>query len=168
MPPTLGTAMRCITSEPVPPPNQLDEVCAKQLEWLKELAPRAKRMLALSSGQAAAEEDVRSGIRTAARTYGVTLIDALADTPGKLAEAAALCASERCDALLVMLDPTLSSFREEVIAMAARLRIPAAYPGCISRLRIRVWSMPMRAGYLPSPPMPTTWPGVRRPTWTRS
>jgi putative ABC transport system substrate-binding protein len=108
--------------------NQLDEVSAKQLALLKELAPRARRVLVLSSGHSAAEADVRAGARTAARTYGMTLIDALADTPDKLAQVAARCASERCEALLVLLDPNLINFRLEVIALAARLRIPAAYP----------------------------------------
>ena len=109
--------------------NQLDEVSAKQLEMLKEIAPRVRRVLALSSGQSAAEEDVRSGVRAAAKAYGLTVIDALADTPDKLVQVAARCVSEQCDALLVLLDPTLGNFKAEVIAMAARLRIPAAYPG---------------------------------------
>jgi ABC-type uncharacterized transport system substrate-binding protein len=108
--------------------NQLDELSAKQLELLKEIAPSAKRVMTLSSGLGAAEPDVREGSRTAAKAYGMTLIEALADSPAKLAQVSAVCERERCEALVVLLDPNVQSFRSEVIAMAARLRIPAAYP----------------------------------------
>lgn len=108
--------------------NQLDELSAKQLEILKEFAPQAKRVMTLSSGLGAAEPDVRQGSRSAASAYRMTLIEALADSPAKLAQAAEACARERCEALVVLLDPSLPSFRSEIIAMAARLRIPAVYP----------------------------------------
>ena len=108
--------------------NQLNEVSAKQLQLLKDFAPRVKRVMALSSGLGAAEDAVRDGSRAAAKANGITLIEALADTPEKLGQLSALCIRERCEGLLVLLDPNLSNFRTEVIAMAVRLHIPAAYP----------------------------------------
>jgi putative tryptophan/tyrosine transport system substrate-binding protein len=108
--------------------NQLDELSAKQLEFLRELAPHARRVMTLSSGLGAAEPDVRQGSRSAANAYRMTLIEALADSPARLAQVAQACERERCEALVVLLDPNLQSFRSEVIAMAARLRIPAVYP----------------------------------------
>lgn len=108
--------------------NQLDELAAKQLELLREIAPNAKRVMTLSSGLGAAEPDVRGGSRIAAKTYGMTLIEALADSAAKLTQVSAVCERERCDALVVLLDPNVSSFRTEVAAMAAGLRIPAVYP----------------------------------------
>lgn len=108
--------------------NQLDELSAKQLEFLKEIAPNAKRVMTLSSGLGAAEPDVRQGSRSAAGAYRMTLLEALADNPAKLAQVAETCARERCEALVVLLDANVQSFRSEVIAMAARLRIPAIYP----------------------------------------
>jgi len=39
--------------------NQLDELAAKQVEFLKEIAPQARRVMTLSSGLGAAEPDVR-------------------------------------------------------------------------------------------------------------
>ncbi len=108
--------------------NQLDELAAKQVELLRQVAPGARRVLALSSGLGAAEPDVRQGSRAAARAYGLTLFEAFADAPAKLAQAADLCERERCEALIVLLDPNLQSFRTEVIALAARLRTPAVYP----------------------------------------
>jgi len=107
--------------------NQLNELAGKQLEFLAEIAPRAKRVLALSSGLAASEKELRAGARAAADVLGITLVEAFADRPEKLAAVEASCERERCDALLVMVDPNLVNFRFEVIAMAARLRVPAAY-----------------------------------------
>lgn len=54
--------------------NQLDELAAKQLEFLKEIAPQARRVLTLSSGLGAAEPDVRQGLRAAAKAHGIRLI----------------------------------------------------------------------------------------------
>ena len=108
--------------------NQLDELAAKQLEFLREIAPNAKRVMTLSSGLGAAEPDVRQGSRAAATAYGMTLIEAWADMPAKLAQVSALCERERCEGLVVLLDPSVQSFRAEVITMAAKLRIPAVYP----------------------------------------
>ena len=108
--------------------NQLDELSAKQFEFLKEIVPNAKRVMTLSSGLGAAEPDVREGSRTAAKIYGITLIEALADSPAKLAQVSTVYERERCEALVVLLDPNVSSFRSEVIAMAASLRIPSVYP----------------------------------------
>lgn len=108
--------------------NQLDELSSKQLELLRELAPNSRRVMTLSSGLGAAEPDVREGSRAAARAYGISLTEAFADGPAKMAHVAATCERERCQALIVLLDPNLQSFRPDILAMARRLRIPAAYP----------------------------------------
>lgn len=108
--------------------NQLNELSAKQLEFLIEIAPDSKRVMTLSSGLGAAEPDVREGSRSAARALGITLIEALADSPARLAQASRVCERERCQALVVLLDPNVSSFRSEIIAIATRLRIPSVYP----------------------------------------
>jgi putative ABC transport system substrate-binding protein len=108
--------------------NQLDELASKQVELLRELAPGARRVMALSSGLGAAEPDVRAGSRAAAKAYGMSLVEAFADSPAKVAAMADLYARERCEALLVLLDPNLSSFRSELLSLASRLRTPAAYP----------------------------------------
>ena len=107
--------------------NQGDELTGKLFELIKDIAPRAKRVMALSSGQGVAEPDVRSASRVAAKAYGMTLIEALADSPEKIQQLAGLCERERCEALVVLLDPYLSGRRTEVVALAAKLRLPAAY-----------------------------------------
>ena len=107
--------------------NQGDELTQKHFEMLKEIAPRAKRIMTLSSGQGVAEPDVRSGSRAAAKAYGMTLIEAWADSPEKIGQMSALCERERCEGLVVLLDPYFISRRTDVIALAAKLRIPAVY-----------------------------------------
>jgi putative ABC transport system substrate-binding protein len=108
--------------------NQLDELSSKQLELLRELAPNARRVMALSSWLGAAEADVREGSRSAAKAYGISLIEAFADTPARMAQVSAMCEREKCQALVVLLDPNLQGFRSDILAMAWRSRIPAAYP----------------------------------------
>ena len=107
--------------------SQGDELTQKLFELLKEIAPRAKRIMALSSAQGVAEPDVRSASRAAAKTYGMTLIEAWADSPEKIRQMATLCERERCEGLVVLLDPYYSSRRADLIALAAKLRIPAVY-----------------------------------------
>ena len=73
--------------------------------------------------------DVRSESRAAAKAYGMTLIEARADSVEKIRQLSALCARERCEALVVLLDPTLTGWRTDVVALAAKLRLPAVYAG---------------------------------------
>jgi len=105
--------------------NHGDELTAKLFELLQQLAPRAKRVLALSSGLGASEHDVRAGARTAANAYGLTLIEAFAESAWQLPAVEERCARERCEAVVSLLHPNLFSFRRDVVALAARLRIPA-------------------------------------------
>jgi putative ABC transport system substrate-binding protein len=45
-----------------------------------------------------------------------------------MAHVAAMCEREKCEALVVLLDPNLQGFRPDILALAGRARIPAAYP----------------------------------------
>jgi putative tryptophan/tyrosine transport system substrate-binding protein len=107
--------------------NQGDELTTKLFELLKEIAPSAKRVIALSSGLAAAEAEVRADARKAAQAYGMTLIEAFATSSAQLGALEQRCTRERCEALVVLLDPNLTTFRADVIALAARLKLPSAY-----------------------------------------
>jgi putative ABC transport system substrate-binding protein len=109
--------------------NQGDELTVKHFELLREVAPRAKRVVTLSSGLGSVEAEVRTDSRSGAKRYGMELIEALADAPEKLSALSARCQRERCEALVVLLDPNVFNFRREIVAFAAKLRIPAIYPG---------------------------------------
>jgi putative ABC transport system substrate-binding protein len=107
--------------------NQGDELTGKLFQLLQEIAPGAKRVLALSSGLGAIEQDIRAESRTAAKAYGMTLIEASAQSASQLEPLAERCARERCEALVSLADPNLNSFRGGVTALAASLRVPAVY-----------------------------------------
>ena len=109
--------------------NQGDELTQKLFELLREIAPRANRVMVLSSGQAVVEPNTRSASRAAAKGYAMTLIEAWADSTEKIRQVPALCARERCEALVVLLDPYFTSQRTEVVALATKLRVPAIYAG---------------------------------------
>jgi putative ABC transport system substrate-binding protein len=107
--------------------NLSDELTAKLFELMHEIAPRARRVIALSSGRGVVEAEVRAQSRAAARSLGMTLIEAVAESSSQLTGIAERCARENCEALVSLPDPTLSSFPGAVTALAAALRIPAVY-----------------------------------------
>lgn len=107
--------------------NQGEELTAKLFQLLKEIAPRTRRVLALTSGLGAIEQDIRAEARAAAQTYGPTLIEAIAASPSELTPLIERCVREHCEALVSLADPYLNSFRGNVTALAASLRVPAVY-----------------------------------------
>jgi putative tryptophan/tyrosine transport system substrate-binding protein len=109
--------------------NQGDELPTKLFQLLREVAPRARRVLVLSSGQAVVEPDTRAAARAAAETYGLALVEAYARTADELPAAMERCRRERCEAMVTLLDTNFSSFPEQVVNIAAQLRIPAVYYG---------------------------------------
>jgi len=111
--------------------SQGDELTAKLFELLQQLAPQARRVVALSSGLGAVEGDIRRSARATAKREGLTLIEALAESAEQLPQLAERCRLERCEALVVLLDPNLASLRTELAGLAATLRIPAVYPSSL-------------------------------------
>jgi putative ABC transport system substrate-binding protein len=107
--------------------NQGEELTQKHFELLNEVAPRAKRVLTLSSGQSVVEPDIRSQSRAAARIYGMTLIEAWADTAGKVRQLEGHCVKEHCEAMVILLDPTIASLPAELGELATRLKIPSVF-----------------------------------------
>jgi putative ABC transport system substrate-binding protein len=108
--------------------HQADDLTRKLFELLAEMAPRVKRVMVLSSGRALVEADTRRGSRAAAAALGMTLIEAWADSPDDLRRLPDRCQRERCEALVVLIDPNLFTHRAEVVSLAAKLRLPAIYP----------------------------------------
>lgn len=108
--------------------NQGDDLTQKHFELLRELAPRAERVMAVSSGQGMVEADVRGASRAAARALGITLIEAWVHSPEEIDQLPDRCGRERCDALVVLLDPNLVQHRANLISAMARMKLPAVYP----------------------------------------
>ncbi len=105
--------------------NQSAEFTPKLLELLRDVAPRAERVVALSSGRGLIEVEVRELSRIAAKTLGMTLIEAVANSPEEIEQLAARCERERCEAVVTLPDPTLPGrLAEPLAALLARLRLP--------------------------------------------
>lgn len=108
--------------------NQGDDLTQKLFQLLRELAPEARRVMAVSSGHGLVEADVRRAARTAAASLDMTLIDAWAATPAEIPRLADLCRREGCSAIIALLDPTLLDHRAQLADVANALRLPAVYP----------------------------------------
>jgi putative ABC transport system substrate-binding protein len=106
---------------------QQTDVAGKRLGLLRDLAPKSSVIAMLInpiSPNAAPEiEDVHA----AAQAMGLQVKMFNASTPNELNAAFVAIDGEHPDALLVGSDPFLVNRREELVALATRLGIPAAY-----------------------------------------
>lgn len=107
--------------------NQGDDLTQKHFELLAEIAPRAKRVLTVSSGHALIEADGRAKSRAAAKAYGMTLIEVWVDDAQKVRQLNERCAREHCEAMVLLLDPSLASLRSDFVALASALKMPSVF-----------------------------------------
>jgi ABC-type uncharacterized transport system substrate-binding protein len=97
----------------------------KRLELLKETIPRATRIAMLVAGPSSGQAQVMEA-EQAARHLGVKLV--VVEAPGRDYERAfATMKGEHADALFVGASPVLNADRAQLIALAARYRLPAIY-----------------------------------------
>jgi putative ABC transport system substrate-binding protein len=104
------------------------EVVAKRLALLHELVPKALHVAVLlnpTSGPNA--ETTLLGVSEAARTIGLQIRVLNASTSREIDAAFATLERERPDALFVAPEPFLTSRRVQIVTLAARERIVAAY-----------------------------------------
>jgi putative tryptophan/tyrosine transport system substrate-binding protein len=100
----------------------------KRLELLRELAPKAAVIAMLVNPFSPdAVPEIRD-VQATAQAIGLQLRMYNASTPNELNSALAAVAEQRPDALLVGSDPFFLVIREELVALVARLAIPAIYP----------------------------------------
>jgi putative ABC transport system substrate-binding protein len=107
----------------------LREVTAKRLGLLHELVPKAVRVAVLvnPAGSSADEVTLRD-VQEAARAIGLQIQVLNATTIGEIDAGFASLAHDRPDALFVSADGFLLARRMQIATLAARDRIPAAYP----------------------------------------
>src|SRR5438132_3620966 len=103
------------------------EIVAKQLELLKEIVPKIRRVAILSNPANAYHQLAITEVNVAARSLGVQLQLLEARGPNEFDGAFAAMATERVGALLVLSDAIFSSHRTRLADLAARSRLPAAY-----------------------------------------
>ena len=105
------------------------EVLVKRLGLLHELVPKAVRVAVLvNPANAATTEATLREVQEAARVIGLQINVLNASTSREIDAAFAILARERPDALFVAGDALFGSRRVQFATLAARDRIPTAYP----------------------------------------
>jgi putative tryptophan/tyrosine transport system substrate-binding protein len=105
------------------------EVDAKRLGLLHELVPTAVRVAVLVNPGAPTAETTLRAVQEAARLIGLQINVLNASTSRDIDAAFATLARKRADALLVAGDTFFGGRRVQIVTLAARERIPAAYAG---------------------------------------
>jgi putative ABC transport system substrate-binding protein len=101
---------------------------AKRLELLRELAPRAAAIGFLTNPRNLISERDTADLLEAAGNVGQQTTVLNATTADELDTAFATAAGHHVGALLVDVDNLFNSRREQIVALAARHRIPTNYP----------------------------------------
>jgi putative tryptophan/tyrosine transport system substrate-binding protein len=105
------------------------ELTAKRLELLRELVPAVTRVAVLLNPAGPAPETTLRDVETAARAMGLQIQVLNAGTSREINTAFAGFVRERPDALFVGPDPFFISRRVQLVHLASRHAVPAAYTG---------------------------------------
>src|SRR5262245_41204391 len=106
------------------------ELAAKRLEILRELVPRAARAaLLVNPANVRQTESTLRDVEPAARAIGLQVQVHNANTSGEIDAAFAAFERERPNALFVASSAYFTSRRVQLVQLAARHAIPAAYAG---------------------------------------
>jgi putative ABC transport system substrate-binding protein len=105
----------------------LSDLGAKRLELLRQLVPNAAVIGMLVNPNFPDAESQTKDVKEAARTLGQQVHVVNADSEGDFNRAFATFIELKADALLITLDAFFLSRREQLVALAARHKIPAMY-----------------------------------------
>ena len=103
------------------------DLTAKRLELLRDLVPAATRVAVLANPAGPAPEAMLRDVETAARAMGLQVQVLNAGTSQEINAAFASFVRERPDALFVGPDPFFVSRRVQLVHLASRHAVPAAY-----------------------------------------
>jgi putative tryptophan/tyrosine transport system substrate-binding protein len=103
------------------------EIVGKQLELLKEIAPRVPRVALLGNPANASYQGGIEAARRAAQALGIRLAVLDARGPDDFGQTFAAMTSDRVGALLVSTDGMFILYRSRIIDLAARHHLPAMY-----------------------------------------
>jgi putative ABC transport system substrate-binding protein len=104
------------------------ELVAKRLQLLKEVVPGLSRVAALWHPHAYSERTmagILKEVEAAARTLGMQLQLAAADSPDEIAGALATVVREHAEALIVLPSPMLFGEYTRIVSIAVNSRLPA-------------------------------------------
>jgi putative ABC transport system substrate-binding protein len=103
------------------------DIFGKDLDLLKEVAPKIRRVAVLSNPDSPARPLTISNIKVAAQSLGVQLLLVDARGPAEFDGAFAAIARERAGALLVVTDPAFSAHRARLTDLAVKNRLPSIF-----------------------------------------
>ena len=103
------------------------EVVGKQLELLKEVAPKVFRVAVLQNPSNHTHPFVLQQAEGAARALGLQLHILQAGSPAEIDAAFAEMRSQRAGGILVLRDPLDLGQRTQIAALVAKSRVPAVY-----------------------------------------
>jgi putative ABC transport system substrate-binding protein len=95
------------------------------LQLLKETIPLLSRVAVLHNGAFPTNRAAARRIVAAGSTMGVTVQVVSVKTPGELEGAFAAMAEARADAFIVTVNRMMSAQRKRIVALAAKLKLPA-------------------------------------------
>jgi putative tryptophan/tyrosine transport system substrate-binding protein len=100
---------------------------AKRLELLREIVPKAARVVVLVNPTNPTAETTMRDVETAARTMGLQIQVLNASTSREINAAFATFMRELPDAVFVSLDAYLNSRRAQLVNLASRHAVPATF-----------------------------------------
>ena len=103
------------------------EVVGKELELLKDAAPKVSRVAVLQNPSNDSHPHTLREAEGAARTLGLQLHIVRARTPNEIEAAFTAMRSQRAGGVLVLRDPLFLTQRTKIAALAAKSRLPAVY-----------------------------------------
>jgi putative ABC transport system substrate-binding protein len=99
----------------------------KRLELLRQLLPQNTMIAVLVNPDYADTDFQLGGLQVAANKSGQQIYILNASTEGDIATAFTSLTQQRAGALLVAADPFFNQHRDQIVALAARQRVPAIY-----------------------------------------
>jgi putative ABC transport system substrate-binding protein len=99
----------------------------KQLQLLRELAPKVKMVAFLTNPEAPITKSDTRNVQTAAGTTGQQILIFSASNDSDLDSSFAALVQQKAEALLVQGDPFFNSRADKIVALATRHAIPAIY-----------------------------------------
>jgi putative tryptophan/tyrosine transport system substrate-binding protein len=107
--------------------NYTPQSGGKWLEVLKEIAPRVESAIVIANSAIAANRELVRAVESAARSLGMVATSIAVSDGGAIASSIARIAGDRTG-LVVLPNPTTTSYYRQIIDAAARHAIPAIYP----------------------------------------
>jgi putative tryptophan/tyrosine transport system substrate-binding protein len=100
----------------------------KWLELLKDAAPHVNRVAVLTSPDGRSQPGFTRVIETAAASFGVQTVSVAAANPDEIERGINAFAGAGNGGVIVLSTPVFTVYREQIIGLAARFRLPTIYP----------------------------------------